>query len=461
MYFMILKTHKATLTGISLAALFALVFSLSCFSQGQVVDRVVAVVGKNMILQSDIEAQYLEYRRQGGIAGSAESIKCQILEGMLYQKLLVNQAALDSVEVTDAQVEAELDRRIQYFIMQLGSKEKLEEFYGKSVVEMKEEFRSLIKDQALVEKVESTITEGLSVSPSEIKQYYKNLPADSIPLVNSEVEIEQIVKIPPVSMEQRVAVKEKLRELRKRVLDGENFATLAVLYSEDPGSAKKGGELGFYGRGELYPEFEAAAYKLKPGEISDIVETKAGYHIIQLIEKKDDYINARHILLMVKPSLYDLQKAKMELDSIAGLISSGSITFEEAAIKYSDDPLKNNGGVMINPSTGNTRFEMDELEPQVSFAINNLEVGQVSGAIPMKTEEGDDAYRLLKVKSRTEAHRANLTDDYDNIQNAALNDKHGRVIEEWVNKKVRNAYVYIVDDYKDCDFMYDWIQEEE
>jgi peptidyl-prolyl cis-trans isomerase SurA len=457
---MILRTYKRYYSGIFAAVFSLLLLPPAGFGQGQVVDRVVAVVGKNMILQSDIEAQYLEYRRQGGIQGSSGSIKCQILEGMLYQKLLVNQAALDSVEVTDNQVEMELENRIQYFIMQLGSKEKLEEFYGKSVVEMKEEFRSLIKDQLLVQRVESTITEGLSVTPSEIKQFYKSMPADSIPLVNSQVEIQQIVKIPPVSMEQRVSVKDKLRELRRRVLDGENFATLAILYSEDPGSAGKGGELGFYGRGELYPEFEAAAYKLQPGEVSEMVETKAGYHIIQMIEKKDDYINCRHILLMVKPSVYDLQEAKLELDSIAEVIRSGTLTFEEAALQFSDDPMKSNGGMLINQQTGNTRFQMDELEPQVSFAINNLEVGLVSTAVPMKTEENEDAYRLLKVKTRTEAHRANLTDDYDYIQNLALNDKHNRTLEEWVNKKVRNAYVYIVDEYTGCDFMYDWILED-
>jgi peptidyl-prolyl cis-trans isomerase SurA len=443
------------LVGISLV----LTLPSAIFSQEQIVDRIVAVVGKNMILQSEIEQQYLEYRRQAGITGSSSGIKCLILEKMLYQKLLVNQAALDSVEVTDAEVEQELDKRIQYFIMQLGSKEKLEEFYGKSVVEMKEEFRPSVKDQLLVQRIEGEITKNVSVTPSEIKSFYKNIPADSIPLINSQVEIEQIVKIPPVSMEQKVAVKEKLRDLRRRVLDGENFATLAVLYSEDPGSATRGGELGFYGRGELYPEFEAVAFKLKDGEVSDIVETKAGFHIIQMIERKSDFVNVRHILLMAKPSFTDLQKAKTELDSIAELIRADSISFEEAAIKFSDDPHKGNGGIMIDPMTGSTRFEMDQLEPQVSFAINSLETGEVSNAIPMKTEEDEDAYRILRVKSRIEPHKANLTDDYDKIQFWALDDKRQRKVLEWVNKNVKNAYLYVVDDYRTCDYMYNWFQE--
>lgn len=429
------------------------------FSQEQIVDRIVAVVGKNMVLQSDIEQQYMEYRRQEGISGSASTVKCQILEQMLYQKLLVNQALLDSVEVTDAQVEQELEQRIGYFIMQLGSKEKLEEFYGKSVIEMKEEFRPAVKDQLLVRSVEDDITANVNVTPSEIKSFYRSIPADSLPLINSEVEIEQIIKIPPVSMEQKVVVKEKLRDLRRRVLDGENFATLAILYSEDPGSASRGGELGFYGRGELYPEFEAVAFKLEDGEVSDIVETKAGFHIIQMIERKGDFINVRHILLMVKPSLVDLERSRNELDSIAGLIRSDSMTFEEAALKFSDDPHKASGGLMIDPMTGASRFEMDQLEPQVSFAINNLEVGDISNAVPMKTEEGEDAYRILRVKSRTEAHKANLEDDYDRIQLWALADKKQKKVLEWVNKNVKNAYLYVVDDYRSCDYLYNWFQE--
>jgi peptidyl-prolyl cis-trans isomerase SurA len=433
---------------------------IASLSQQKVVDRIVAVVGKKMVLQSEIEQQYLEYRRQAGISGSASTVKCEILERMLYQKLLVNQALLDSIEVSDSEVEMELERRIQFFVMQLGSKEKLEEFYGKSVVEMKEEFRDVVREQKLVEKVEGDITLNVTVTPSEIKSFYRNIPTDSIPLINSEVEIEQIVKIPPVSMEQKVAIKEKLRDLRRRVLDGENFATLAILYSEDPGSASNGGELGFYGRGELYPEFEAVAFKLKEDEVSDIVETKAGYHIIQMIERKGDFVNARHILLMARPSVIDLESARMELDSIAELIKNDSISFRDAALKFSDDPGKNNGGIMVNPYTGDTRFQMDELEPQVSFAINNLEIGEVSGAVPMKTEDGEDAYRILRVKSRTEAHKANLTDDYDQIQQWALEDKKQKKVLEWVNKNMGNSYIYMVEDYHDCEYIYDWFSEE-
>jgi peptidyl-prolyl cis-trans isomerase SurA len=424
--------------------------------QGTVIDRVAAVVGKNMILQSDLDAQYFQYRMQGSIEGTEHEVKCRVLEMMLLEKLLLNQAELDSIEVSDSDVEVEMDRRLRYFIAQFGSQQKLEEFYQKSITEIKDEFRELIRDQRKVEQVQQGIIKNIAVTPSEVKTFYKTIPRDSLPLINAQVEIAQIVKIPPVSLEQKVILKERLRELRKRILAGESFATLAILYSEDPGSAAKGGELGFYGRGELYPEFEAAAFKLGDGEISEIVETKAGLHIIQMIERKEEYINVRHILLMTKPSPLEVEKAQLKLDSIASDIRAGVITFDEAVKKYSDDPGKANSGLMINPNTGNTTFEMAELEPQVSFVIDRLEIGEVSNTVPMKTDEGEEAYRLLMVKKRTEPHRANLEDDYNYIQELALKDKQGKKLNEWIGKHLDNAYIMIIPEYQDCPFTHNW-----
>jgi len=429
-------------------------------AQPQVIDRVIAVVGTNAILESDVEAQYMQYRMQGMIEGTATEVKCQILENMLLEKLLLNQAALDSVEVTDSEVEQSMDQRLRYFISQFGSQEKLEEFYQKSIVEIKEEFRDMIRDQMKVQKVESTIKEKVFVTPSEVKQYYREMPLDSIPLINSEVEMSQILRIPPISVEQKVVIKEKLRDLRRRIINGENFATLAILYSEDPGSAAKGGEIGFYGRGELYPEYEAVAFKLSEGEISEIVESKAGFHIIQLIERKGDYVNTRHILLMTKPSPEDLEKSRNVLDSVYNLVQGGTITFEEAIQKYSDDPGKNSGGMVINPYTGATKYEMDQLEPQLSFAINRLEVGQISQPIPTQTEEGKEAFRLVKLVSRTEPHRANLEDDYNVIQEWALRQKQQVELIDWVDKNLDNAYIMVIDDYKDCNYINNWFPEE-
>lgn len=458
------EKYKPYFRSFSLCIVAVIFTALPIMAQEIVVDRIIAVVGKNMILESDVEAQYLQLKMQGSIEGSSSSVKCMILQKMLRDDLLINQAELDSITVSDEDVERSLDQRLRYFIAQFGTQEKLEEYYGKSIIEIKEEFREMVKEYMLVEQVENDITMNVIVTPSDVKNYYRNIPPDSIPLISAKVEMIQIIKVPPISMEQRVFIKEKLRDLRRRIMAGENFATMAILYSEDPGSAAKGGEIGFFGRGELYPEYEAAAFKLKEGEISEIVETKAGYHIIQLIERKGDYINTRHILLMTKPSPEDLEIARLQLDSVLTKIKSGEITFEDAVTKYSDDPGKKSGGYLINNTnslynSGTTWWEMDELEPQVSFVINKLEVGQISSPVPAQTDEGKDAYRLIKLNDRVEPHRANLTDDYSLITQFALEGKKEQKIMEWVNNNVENAYIMIIDDYKSCDFEYNWFPE--
>jgi len=291
------------------------VFSIN--AQEVIIDQVVAIVGDKIILESEVETQYVQYRMQGDIRGSSSAVKCEIMENMVFQKLMVNQAEIDSVEVSDSQVESEMDRRLRYYISQFGSQEKLEEFYQKSLIEIKEEFKEMVKEQMMVENVQHSITQDVKITPTEVRSYFKSIPKDSIPLVNSEVEIGQIVKQPPINVKEKIAIKEKLVEIRNRIIEGEAFSTLAVLYSEDPGSAKNGGELGLYGRGELYPEFEAVAFKLEKDELSEIVETEAGYHILQLIERKGDYVNVRHILLRPKVSPFDLVAAKSTLNRFA------------------------------------------------------------------------------------------------------------------------------------------------
>ncbi len=445
---------------ISSIFLFSLL-SIQSFSQNKVIDQVVAVVGKNAILASDIETQYFQYKMQGNLPASGSSLKCQILENLLFQKLLLAQAEIDSVEVTEARVEAEINRRLRHFISQFGSQEKLEEFYDKSIIEIKEEFREIVKDQMLVESVRQQIAQETGITPSEVKSFFRKIPKDSIPLINSEVEISQIVIEPPMSLEEKLKVKERLEGFKTRILDGENFSTLAILYSDDPGSAKKGGELGMFGRGEMYTEFEAVAFSLQDGdELSEIFETDAGFHLVQLIERRGEYVNVRHILLQPKVSPYDLQKAQIKLDSIAALIKNDSISFEDAVKKYSDDPGKINGGIMVNQITGTSKFEEDQLDPQVLFVINNLKIGEISNPVPMKTFDGKDAYRLLRLDKRTLPHRANLSEDYDRIQNWALEDKKMDIINEWVKNKIRKSYVRINDKYKDCDFQYGWLEEE-
>jgi len=426
--------------------------------QPQVIDQIAALVGGNMILQSDIENQYINYRMQGIIKGSGPEIRCSILEDMLFQKLLVTQAEVDSIVVDDAQVNAELDRRIGTFINQFGSQEKLEQYYNKSITEIKSELFNVIKEQLLAQQVQQQIIADVSVTPSEVKSYFRSLPKDSIPQIKTEYVIQQLVKNPPISVDEKIRVKEELLELRKRIIKGENFSTMAILYSEDPGSAKKGGELGFYGRGQLYPEFEAVAFKLKEGEVSDIVETEAGYHIIQMIERKGDYINVRHILLVPKVSPADLQKARKELDSVALLIRNDSISFDDAVTKFSQGKNKNNGGYLINQYSGGTSFEAEQLDPQVSFVVDKLKVGEISNPVPMKTDKQKDAYRILYLKAKTKPHRANLEEDYPKIQQWALQQKQKKVIDEWVNEKSQNTYIKISDDFKQCSFHYNWLK---
>lgn len=424
--------------------------------QGKIIDQVIAVVGGHIILESDIEAQYLQYRMQEGISGSSSTVKCSMLESMLYQKLLLNQAELDSVEVSDSQVEAEMDRRLRHYIGLLGSPEKFEEYYQKSILEFKDELRDQVRELIMVETVQDKITGDVKVTPTEVKSFFKTIPTDSIPLINTEVELLQIVKLPPVNREETEKVKNKLQEIRYRVLNGENFATLAILYSEDPGSAKNGGELGLFGRGEMYPAFEAAAFSLEKGAVSDLVETEAGYHILQMIERRGEYVNVRHILLRPKVSPYDLAQAKIKLDSISNQIKADKITFDEAVIKYSEDPSKNNGGILINPMTGTSLFETDQLDPKVAFVIDKLEVGDISEPVQFQTQENKDAYRILYMKKRTEPHKANLKQDYDKIQAWATEDKKQKVINKWISNKAGQTYVKINDAYKDCTFTNTW-----
>ena len=288
---------------------FVFIMTPSKAQDAQVIDRIVAVVGQNIILQSDIESQYLQYRLQGGIKGSASALRCEILEDLMFQKLMLNQAEMDSITVTDDQVNAEVDRWISYFISQVGSEENLEKYYKKTMPEIREDLFRVRKDNMLVQQVQQAILANVEVTPSEVRKLYNSMSKDSIPMVNSKYEIAHLVKKPPITLDQKLEVKDKLYKMRKRILNGERFSTLALLYSEDPGSAKKGGELGFHGKGEFAPEFEAAAFNLRDGEISEVVETEFGFHIIQMIERRGDFVNVRHILLTVKVAPEVLQVA--------------------------------------------------------------------------------------------------------------------------------------------------------
>jgi len=424
--------------------------------EGTMIDEVVAVVGQHYVLHSDVENQYIQLRMQGGIDGSEPTVKCRIMENLLFEKLMLHQADIDSVEVTQEQVNMELDRRMRYFISQFGSQEKLEKFYDKSVIEFKTELSEVIEEQLKIQEVQRTITEYTKVTPSEVKKFFRTMPNDSIPLISSVVKIAQIVKKPPISYQERFEVQERLRKLKERIENNESFEALAVLYSEDPGSAKQGGDIGLHGRGELYPEFEVVAFKLQPGELSDIVETEAGFHIIQGIERRGEFMRVRHILIRPKVSPVELAEARVFLDSVANLIRIDSITFEDAVVKFSTDPEKNSKGLLINPYSGSTDWLVDELDPKVFFVIDKLTVGGISTPVLMEDEKGEEAYRLLTLIKRTEPHRANLDDDYDQIQNWALQYKKQEVIKKWIEYNASKTYILVSDDFKDCEFEQDW-----
>ena len=434
--------------------------------QPQVVDKVVAVVGKNIILQSDIENQYIQYRMQGMAEGTGTEVRSHILEELLLQKLMLNQAEMDSITVTDEQVEAELNRRIQYFVSRYGSQEKMENLFGKSMSEIKDEVRQASKDNMLQEQVQAKIMENVTVTPKEVKDFFFDIPKDSLPMVNPEYEIVQIVKRPPISIDEKLQVKDRLYQIRKRILEGESsFATMAVLYSEDPGSARQGGELGLTGRGEWAVEFENVAFNLRDGEISDVVETQFGFHIIQLIEKRDNMVNCRHILLTAKVPVESLEKAQNELDSVAQLIRNGEMTFEEACKKFSDDDSKSNGGYLTNAATNGNWISLQDLQEleqaypeykNLAFVISRLDVGEVSDPLPMTTNDNKDAFRLVMVKRKTEAHQANLKEDYNLIQSWAIAQKRQQAVGKWVKDKAAKAYIRLDDAYKNYDFYYDW-----
>jgi len=441
---------------IKLILILLITFSFNkIYTQEKIIDKVIATVGNNIILYSDIETQYLQFIMQG--YSKKEGIRCQIFEEILFQKLLLNQAEIDSIEITDEQIESEMDRRLRYFITQIGSEEKLEEYYNKTIIEIKEEMRTLIREQLLVDNVQKTITSEVKITPSEVKAYFKKIHPDSLPLISSEIQIAQIVKQPTINKSEIESVKNKLNQLRERIINGEKFSVLARLYSEDPGSASKGGETGLFTKGVMQAEFEVAAFGLEENKVSPVIETKFGFHILQLIERRGDYINVKHILLQTKVSPVELNKASIFLDSVATLIKNDSMSFEEAALLFSDDPSKNNFGLVINQATGNAKFSPDELDPNIFFVVDKLKIGEISKPAIMKTEDNKQAYRLLYLKSRTEPHTANLKEDYNKIQESALLEKQNNAIEKWISEKSKNAYINIIDeDFKNCKLKYKW-----
>lgn len=430
------------------------------YAQGTVIDRVISVVGLNPILQSELDAQYRQ--AIASQESALENSHCKILEELLYQKLLLAQAQHDSIQVGEDQVEQELERRISYYIQQFGSEEKFVAFYNKSVDDFKLDLKDNVRDMLLSQQMHSGIVREVTVTPKEVKDFYNALHPDSIPLVNAEVEVSQIIKKPVVSEVAKKEAKDKIEGILTRIKSGSSsFSTMAALYSEDPGSANRGGLYEHIQRGQFVPEWDVWAFKLKPNETSEVFETVYGYFIIQLIERRGNEVDARSLLISPKVSIDGLLKSKAILDTVYSLMSSDSITFTEAATLYSDDDeTKNSGGVMLNPFTNNSRFQMNQLgqiDQTIAFSIDKLKVGEFTKPMPMNGSDGKKAYRIISLKSQSLPHRANLKDDYLQIKAMALAKKQEQAIQNWISKKAVDTFIRIDDDYKTCIFTNNWI----
>lgn len=442
--------------------LFVISIIANCFlsaahCQPKMLDGVIAVVGGSPILQSEVESKRVQAKLD-----SVEYDRCNALEDLLYQKLLLAQAIKDSVEVTDEQVEDELDRRLRYYIQQFGSVQAFENFYGKNVEKFKEEFREELREVLLVQRMQAKITDGITVSPSEVKEFFGGIPNDSIPLINAEIEVGHILKKAKINPELKKYAKEKIEALRKEIMEGKkDFATAAIINSEDPGSAPKGGLYSNVQRGTFVPEFDAVAFRMKEKEVSEVFETDYGYHILMVESRRGEEIDVRHILITPQPSPDDLLKAKTFLDSIADLVRKDSISITEASSRFSDDEeSKLNGGLISNPYTGSTKFEMDQLsqiDPTLVFTIDKLKTGETSAPAITQSRDGKQAYHIIFVKSRTEPHRANLKEDYQRIQDEALAEKKNKIVNAWIKKKITSTYIRVADEYKNCKFDNNWV----
>lgn len=432
---------------------------LSGFAQGggTSIDGIVAVIGKSVILRSDLEKHFNDYKMQFKTIEDPDEVYCTILENLVYNKLMVNQAELDSIEVSDEEVDYRLNTRIQYFLQQTGGDVKyIENYFNKSMADIKKEMREMMYEQALIEQVQAGVTGSITITPSEVHQFASKISPDSMPIVSTTYQFGEIVKIPPVSDEEIASVKEQLTSYRERVLRGERFGALARLYSDDPGSASKGGDLGFVERGTLYPEFEAAAFNLKTGEISQVVKTQAGYHIIQLIERRGESIHVAHILIQPKPSTDEQVRAITYLDSVRKVILDEKLTLEEAAKKFSEGPTRLNGGMVVNPYNNSLSFDRQSLDEATFTTINKLIPGEFSECVPFVNDDGVMAYRIIYLKEKVLEHKANLVEDYDMIKNAALEQKKYDAMEKWVLDKVKVTNIKISEQYKYCPFVTKW-----
>lgn len=438
-----------------------LIGSATLNAQGTI-DKIVAQVGDKIILKSDVEGQKLQ-AIQAGMTVTSE-MDCQVIEELMFQYLLVNQAKLDSIEVSDAQVDAEMENRLRMIENQIGSRQKMEEFYGKTATQIKKEFRPIIKDQLLAQEMEREITSDVSVTPRDVKEFFSEIPMDSIPLINSQLSFQQIVLYPDITSEDKARAKAQLEEIRDDIIKyGKSFATQARIHSMDPGSAKLGGEIAGT-RGMMVPQFEATVFDLRVGDVSEVFETTYGFHILKLLERKGDDYKCQHILIIPEFANNALEGAALRLDSCYNELKAGKIDWEAAVLKYSnDETTKQNKGIITNPISGEQTWDMEDLnqvDQQIYLLTDNMEKGDISQPnLYMNQFERKQGIRIIRLMERTAPHKANLDDDYSLIQKAAENDKKQKTINVWISSKIDNAYVRIEKEYQNCTFKNNWLKQ--
>jgi peptidyl-prolyl cis-trans isomerase SurA len=435
--------------------LFSLFLSATAFAQQnkpKVLDGIIVKLDNQIILRSELEVTFAQAVASG--QPSSSDLKCQILQQLVLNKLMLARAEVDSVVVPDDMVKGELDRRMAYFIGQVGSEQKLEEYYNKSIKQLKDELRRQVRDQLVLQKMQDNITGKITVTPKEIANYFNRIPKDSLPYFSTEVEVGQIVKIGKPSRKNRDEAKAKLEEIKSRIEKGEDFAVMAKKYSEDPVSAADGGNLGFFKKKELVPEYEAAALKLEPGQLSKVIESQFGFHLIQLIERRGEEFNTRHILIKPAASQVDMAETAEQLNKIRTRIENDSISFAKAAKDFSDDrDTKNNGGLFANQRDGSSYIPLDKIDPTIFFIIDTMKVGEISQPMPYRTDDGKDAVRMIYLKSKTPPHQANLKDDYQKLSTAALNEKRNKALDTWFDKNRNTVYMDVNPEFQNCQLL--------
>ncbi len=440
----------------SLKYLIASVITLVCGATGMaqdktgyVVDKIIAKVDNYIVIKSELEQAYQGYIAEGNPA--SQEAKCQLFNRLIMNKLMVAKAEIDSVTVTDQEVDQNTTQRMGMIMQSSGnSPEELERRYGKSLDQIKLELRDQIREQLLSREMTQKITKDMKITPAEVKRFFNKIPTDSLPYYSSDVQIGQIVKIAKISAAQEEEAKRRLNELRDRILAGENFNELALKYSEDPSARQNGGEMGFVGRGSMVPPYEAMAFKLRKGEISFPFKSQFGHHIMQLIERRGNEYNSRHILLLGNPSAEDVHRAQRYLDSLRRKIVKDSIKFEYAAKEYSDDNETKGRGGYFTDQDGGTHVSMRDIDPVVYLAIDTMKIGSISKPIAYRTDDGKEAVRILFFKAKLPPHQANLTDDWHRIQSAALAEKRDKAIGKWFNKSKGDVFINIDPEYNSC-----------